>query len=315
MKRSRVFLLCILVIALAILWAGLSNHITHRNVIIHATIDKVAAQFTDANKWLNWHPDLMNQATSLSIINGVKEKRIRLPDLTYIIKEINPAQIKVYEIRGEDTTESLLTASPYKDGTYSYVDYVEKESGFAWISQLLFHHSTAQNLLNNLRSFTEDDSRRYGFLIKIVPVADTLILTTSTAVAKDSVISNTFALYHRLMNYCKQHSILPQKPYYYTSTATLNNNQVQLSVGAPVQKRTEKQTDFAFLKLPANGHLVVGEYKGLYKNKQRLYAAMDEYVQDRRMKKVAQPLEQYMLKDTSFTDTSNISFRVFYPVF
>ena len=316
MRKSFVFLICFLAIGLLIIWAGFSNYTIHQNITIHATIDKVALQFSNAKKWSYWHPDLMKENLNPVITKRDKVQEIRVTNTTYLIKEMNPAQIQIYKISASDTTESMLTAAPYKDGTYTFVDYAKKENGFAWFHHTFFKNNNGENILSSLQSFTEDESRRYGFPIKIVPVIDTLILTTGTIAATDSIITNTSILYHRLMAYCKTNSIAPAKDYYYTSTTFLSTRQVNLSVGIPVQKEVHKQQpEFEFLRLPANGHLIAGVYKGRYADKQQLYIAMDEYIQDKRMKKVAQPLEQYNVTDTLFGDNSTVLMRLFYPVF
>ncbi len=316
MRRSYVVLLCVLTIALCALWAGFSDYPIHKNVVIHSTIDKVALQFINAKKWSYWYPGLMKENLDPAITKTGKIQEIRLLNVVYLVKEINPAEIQIYKVSGADTTESLLTAAPYKDGTYTFVDYAKEESGFTWLHHQFSNDNDGENTVNNLKSFIEDDSRRYGFPIEVVPVIDTLILTTGTATATDSIIKTTSILYHRLIVYCKTNSIIPAKNYYYTSTTFLNARQVNLSVGIPVLKEVRKQQpEFEFLRLPANGHLIAGAFKGRYTDKQRLYAAMDEYVQDKRMKKVAQPLEQYSVADTLFKDTSNVSIRLLYPVF
>ncbi len=316
MKRVRVFLLCILVLTIVILWAGFSNYTIHQNVTIHTTIDKVALQFINAKKWFYWYPDLMQENLNPVITKRGKVQEIRLSNVVYVVKEINPAEIQIYKIEGRDTKESILIAASYKDGTYTFVDYAKEESGFAWLHHQFFNDNDEEDVVGSLKSFTEDDSRHYGFPITIVPVVDTLILTTGTITATDSIITNTSALYHQLMTYCKTNSIIPAKDYYYTSTTFLNAQQVNLSVGIPVQKEVLKQQlEFEFLRLPANGHLIAGIYKGKYIDKLQLYTAMDKYIQDKRMKKVAQPLEQYNITDTLFRDSSNVSMRLFYPVF
>ncbi len=316
MKRSFVFLLCVLAIGLLILWAGFSNYTIHQNITIHATIDKVALQFINAKKWSYWYPDLMKENPNPVTTKRGKVQEIRLSDVAYLIKEINPAQIQIYTIKGTDTTESMLTAAPYKDGTYTFVDYAKEENGFAWFHRKFFKNNNDENILGSLQAFTEDDSRRYGFPIKTVPVIDTLILTTGTTTATDSILINTSVLYHRLQAYCKTNSIVPVKDYYYTSTTFLNTQQVNLSVGIPVQREAHKQQpEFEFLRLPANGHLIAGVYKGRYADKQQIYTAMDEYIQDKRMKKVAQPLEQYRAADTLLGDNSTVLMQLFYPVF
>jgi hypothetical protein len=129
-------------------------------------------------------------------------------------------------------------------------------------------------------------------------------------------MSNIPVLYSRLQEYCKAHGITATKDYYFLSTSFSDEKNVQLAAGIPVQKQAAHQQDnFKFLRLPSNGRLVMGVYNGKYAAKQQLYTAMDKYILDKRLKKVAQPLEQYQDTDTSFAADSNIFMKLFYPVF
>lgn len=313
MKRKLLLPICAVAILLSI-WAGCFHYTIRQTIVIHATIDKVAPLFTDVKKWSGWHPDVAKQMITPAITKQNGGQEIRLPNLTYLVTENNPASITIYEIRAGDTTRATLSASSYGDGTYTYVEYTTEESGFAWLKHVFLKNQT-QNILPPLQLLAEDDSRRYGFLIRTIPVSDTLILTTGTTTIKDSVLQVTSALHMKLKGYCEQNS-LTAKDYYYTSQAFADNNKVRISVGMPVSKEDHKaQPGFEFLKLPATGRLVMGEFKGRYKDKPQLYAAMDEYVQDKRMKKVAQPLEQYQFANAPSNDTMMIFLRVYYPVF
>ena len=318
MNRKFFLWFCAFAIFIVAVWAGCSQYPVQQSIIISQPLERVALQFTKIQNWQYWHPVVKQISGSVTYqdINR-KQKQIRLPDNdTYQIQIVNPAAILIEKRDKNGMHSSSLSAGPYLDGNRTLVTYQENMTGFEKIGGLFSHgNGDESNLLENLKAFAEDDKRSYGFFIQTVLVSDTLILTTSITTMPDSTLKAVAVLYNRLVSYCKQNCLLI-KNYYYTSTVVLANDEVQVSVGMPVPKQSDKKSpEFEFLRLPANGRLVVGKYKGRYKDKQQLYSAMNEYIQDKRMKKVAQPLEQYSVANAPYHDTNMISMQVYYPVF
>lgn len=299
---------------MTVVWAGFTDYIQRENVIIHQPIDRVAPLLTHIDEWAKWHSDFRNQKTNSIPTKSGKEQQMKLDNVTYVLRVISPVKVYAFKVQSDDTTEAILNAVPYKDGSYTYVEYTNLQSGFSWLKDW-FSNNNTEGLLLDLQSFAEDESRHYGFLIRTVKVTDTLMLTTGIVTAKDSILKAIGILHNKLISYCKQNTLLP-KSYYYTSTVLLTDSRAQVSVGVPVpEQRATVVSGFEFLKLPATGRLVAGDYKGRYNDKQRLYAAMDEYVQDKHMKKVAQPLEQYQDSDVFLSDSAAITMRLYYPIF
>jgi effector-binding domain-containing protein len=317
MKRRNIFLLSVVAIIIVGIIASFSTFTIHRHIIVHATIEKVAMQFTSAENWKYWHPAVSKDTSSVTINTHNKQQEIVLPDHSiYRIQIVNPASVLIERNNRGKTTKALLSALPYKDGTYTYIDYAEPINGFTWMTSKFPGNNDEAHLLQGLKSFAEDDSKNYGFYIKTVPVIDTLILTTTMLTTRDKLTSNIPILYQRLLQFCNAHTIEAARNYYFVSSSFVDEKQVQLAVGLPVQQEaTGQQKDYQFLKLPSNGRLLMGRYNGKYAGKQQLYAAMDRYILDKRLKKVAQPLEQYHDTDTMFTADKDISMTLFYPIF
>ena len=315
MKIKKLIFFCLSGLLIIVLLTGFHNYIIHRYVIVHAAMDEVAMQFTDLHKWTLWHPDFAHKVTRYKIETKNNQQEIVLPAVTYRLQVPNPAVALITKISQSNTTTASLMVTPYGNGAASYVEYTESVSGFQWLKRSISGNEEAAHLLKCLQLFAEDDSRRYGFLIRTVPVTDTLILTTRTKITNDSVIHYIPVMVHRLVEFCRQHAIDVPKDYYYVSTTSPDNKLTEIAAGIPVHKEAAPQPGFEFLKLPSGGKLIAGQYKGRYAGRQQLYDAMSKYMLYKRLKKVAQPLEQYRISDTSFTTGSYISLQLFYPVF
>ena len=309
-------MICLPVFAITALLAGYHEFTMNRHVIVHANIEDVARQFTDLNRWKRWHPAFLHQDADAAVNTGNGQQEIVYRRVTYRIRQVHAAAALVTRMEDGRTTKFSLTAMPYGDGSSTDVEYAQMVSGFGWLRQKISGRDDSSPVLKGLQSFAEDDSRRYGFFITMVPVTDTLILTTRIEVSKDSILNNIQVLYRRLQAYCRANAITAPKNYYYLSTVSSAGGRAELAAGLPVHTTAARQhRDFEFLRLPANGKLIAGRYSGSYAEKHLLYEAMTRYMLDKHLKKVAQPLEQYRNSDTAFTAGSTVSMQLFFPVY
>lgn len=289
MRKKRFYFLAVATLAAAMV-AALLPYPVGKTVIIKVPIDEVAAQFNRLSNWKNWYP-ASSQVDSIIVSN--------------------PLSVIVQQRKNGNTFYSSLIAKPVDNGTSTEIYLEEKRSGIARIMSA----GDSKNILFYLKSFLEDDSRRYGFPIRLVPVTDTLILTKKEIVAAKNGIETINRLRRDLKNIIFQNTIIRTGNYYFVSTINLVNQQTEVAVGIPVRASKNQPQDAELLRLPAGGRLLAGIYEGKYAGKSRLYSAMDKYVMDKKYKKVAQPLEKYSLSDTMTAPAAPVSLTLFYPIY
>lgn len=303
--------------ALAALFAGALPFSWRQSVIVNAPVYDVASLLNNIRNWKFWHPDFIADGIAYrKAASDDKQQEAILPgNKKYVINAVNPAAISVYKTEGSKTVAASLTVAPFGNGSSTYVEWRQKITGYTWLGKKLFHQDNIKKSLDSLKAFMEVDSRRYGYSIQLIPVIDTLIATTKITIPGAEVKNSIPVVLTRLRNYITLSDIPAARDYYYVSVVYPGNKEATLAVGIPVSKTVTGTPDVEFLKLPANGRLLAGSYKGLYADKQKLYAAMDSYISDKRLKKVAQPLEQYKMTDTAFARNPYITMTLFYPIF
>ena len=293
MRRTNVLIFTgIIIFGSALVSSMLIRFPTKKTVVIHAPVDEVSAQFSKITNLKNWYPD------PLAIVS---------------ITGTNPLSKVIRETKGSSISDYLITATPVENGIATIVDLEEKTNGLGWLQNRL--SDNPMPLLKELKLFMEDDSRRYGFPIRVIPVTDTLILTTARTVAPDQQPETVNDLRHNLREFISSNGIAVSGDYYYTSTASVTNGLIEVAIGIPVRSVKNEEKGFRFLRLPETGRLLAGDFKDYYSQKAKLYAAMDKYVLDKRFKKVAQPLEKFCFADTGVSELQKIRMTVYYPIY
>jgi hypothetical protein len=279
-----------------------------RKVVIKASLYDVAKQINDLNNWKKWYAGF--EADSIKISGSFNSDQSAITSAySYTLHHLNPLAVSLTR-KNNSSSSSIVEITPLTDST-TVVAWNEKIIIFEMIKRSIKPQYSRQRNLDNLKRFMEDVTYKYGFLIKIVPVKDTLILTAETELIDNTSTHIVSNLYNLLQNFIKQHNLPAEKKYFYKTE--LSNNKI--AVGIPVYKQATNSGNIKFLQLPDNGRLVEGNYSGKISDKKSIYTAINNFMRDQHLKQVAQPLEQYNIADTILQLNSDVNIKVYYPVF
>lgn len=306
MEAKKLFIavgLSVLVIALSFI--PFNNK---REVVIKASLYDVAKQINDLNNWKKWYTGLGADSIKISGSFNSDQSAI-ISEHSYTLHHLNPLAVSLIR-KNNVSSSSIIEIAPLTDST-TVVSWNEKIIIFEMIKRSLKPQYSRQTNLNNLKKLMEDVNYKYGFLIKIVPVKDTLILTAEASLADKGATNVVTSLYRELQAFIKENMLPAEKKYFYKTQ--LSDNKIAL--GIPVYKQTYNQGNIKFLQLPGNGRLVEGIYSGKVSDKRSIYNAINNFMLDQHLKQVARPLEQYNAADTILQPNSNVNIKIYYPVF
>ncbi len=264
-----------------------------QEVRIRAATYEVARQLTDTNQWRQWYPALT-----------------RPGDTTLQLQYINPLSVTAtLHTRTSTKHYTITVCSPLNDT--STVICSSRRIPF-W--QQLYLSPAAATPLLYLKNFMEHVPIRYGFDLRLVPVRDTLILTTAAILPRGKTDTATPRLHRELMQLIRAIRLPADTDFYYRTFINTGDS-IRVAVGIPVHRHTKDSLGIRCLRLPEGGRLLTAHYVGLYKDRQKVYAAMGSYMQDHRLRPVAQPYERYPAADTLLPQDQNITIDLYYPVY
>ncbi len=314
MKKGLIFLV-LLILAIGI--AGSITYTVSNRITINASIFDVSGQLTNLESWKKWDIMVFDKADNVTIINDSTTKQSHavtsegktLAKLTVI----NPAMLFLEQQNGKDS--QLITINPAKKDGTTNVEWIAKSTGFQWIKNSFTSSGLVNDELNSLKKFAESTTGLYGFPIQRGKVIDALICTKKEIVPTLQVKQSTGQLLTVLRGLMKANNLPAAANYYYVSSSALLGGNSELAVGIPVKSELKSGSGLEFLKFPPDGYLLTGTYEGPITGIQHLYNAMDKYVRDKRLSKVAQSMEKYMDDPDALATKSNIIMQLIYPVY
>jgi hypothetical protein len=305
-------------IVILIAFAGFLNYDAVRETSIKVSLFDLSAQLTDLRQWENWNSQFIKKS-KISVDKGQAGKQsqsVTLPNgkvLTLTV--LNPTLLLLDQKgNGSGATQSInIHASKLLDHTD--VQWVYEQSGFEWLRDKLTGGDKVSAELNNLKHFAESTAHLYGFPIELTSVTDPIICTKKQVVAAGNLQAEIEIILADIKQFLKLHSIPAKNQHYYVSHLPVLDGKVELAVGIPVNITLKTMDGFDFLKFPKGGRLLVGNYTGKQAQTQQLYLAMDKYVMDKKLSKVAQSMEKYTVKPAAVKDSTWLHMQLIYPVY
>jgi effector-binding domain-containing protein len=303
-----VFLICFLLL-------GPVTFNIKKRITINASIFNVVKQFTDLHNWKNWHPGLTGQDSSAfkysRIANGVNST-LTVQEKKYTITSVNSQGIGIEEEENGDRNYQSISAFPDSFNTITHVTWIQVASFSNWVREKFKHDNEMEKGLKNLKSYMEDADKFYGFHIEIQSVSDTLLITKKAMASKDNIIPILHNLYADLYKYLQENNM--EHAQRMAGFITGENDSVEIMAGITVEKKEPVKNGIRYMEMP-RGRMLVGEYQGPYNKISQLYMVMNQYLEDKELKRVAMIYEKYFTDPHSKEDSAHMKIKIYCPIY
>jgi hypothetical protein len=297
MKKNRIILILTLFILIVGI-TGFATYNTSEDITVKVSIFDLSAQLSNLQSWPKWN--------HLIRLNGQSSLKLTV---------VNPALFQLQDPQNGNDITQVIAIYPTDINGFTKINWVVQKSGFSWLAEKISGKNEIRFQLNSLKKFAESTQGRYGFLITLSKTTDHLICIKKRIVPPGNVQPYVAALLGDVYHFLKLNKIPVAGNYYYVSSSLLIDQKTELVVGLPVKSSSSPKDSVEFLTLPANAYLVVGSLHGNAENEQQLYIAMDKYLMDNGLHKLAQPMEKYTDNSQNISNQSNIDMQIIYPVY
>lgn len=313
----------LIVIAIVLITAAFLVHLipvtSHKKIKIATSAIKVSMQLNNADNWKKWHPDIKTafekDSTRCSTTRDYKNHffKISTPLLTFSVE--SPSSIH-FKIKSVEKNKSLhydifLSATPDINLTEVFIE--NHISLFDWMFSYGKHQTNKTNFMDYLKEFMENDSLYYGFPIEIRKVADSNVASLNKHVAireKFTVLDTVFKELKEYVIY-NQLTIMGAPMLQFTE---LLNDSISVLGMLSVNKQANNKNKIRCMKMPVNGRMLVGYYKGKFKDRIKLYSAMQQYLLDKNIVSIVSSYENYQNGKLPQNEDSVVEIELYFPI-
>jgi hypothetical protein len=166
-------------------------------------------------------------------------------------------------------------------------------------------------IVDELRSYLQDNTRFYGYPMTTQRLVDSIFLTKKQDLPARDLFKTLPGMLKELEDYAHTNSckIIAKN----ISFAPLDHDSISIMAGLNIDKAIPGDETYNCRELPSTLGLLVGRYEGRFSDRAGIYTAMERYLTDHALAKRGVPYERYdsPLPDS---DSSNIKIDLIYPV-
>ena len=280
---------------------------------VNAPYQNCYQQLMEVGNWLNWlWVTDGSDSTGYKLAKLPQEEKIITPKGDFTIEKKDSNALSVQEQQDNGKFDYNLTAISGNAGLATDIIINYKTN----LAKLIFFDATSSILnktkINNYKQFMETPKFYYGFDINTTAENAMNIVVEKRTVLKTDIYEATAEMKDELLKYTAANKLTTTGENL-TQHNTKQADSVQVLVGLAVNERTATNGKFIYMSIPPT-KAVVADYHGSYRDKQKVYTAIGNYIQDKFLHPKIAPLEVYK-GNFPATENDKANFKLTYPIF
>ena len=301
MKKTTVFLLlALLLIVVVVLLFTLSKKQTYE-VRIGLSFNRTLEQLQDSSKRAAWFRQAASQDQAISITSVSK----------------NPLITSLLFSTGKKQQLFNWMASPEPGNEYFTLLRLQYKS--SWWDYLRGGNTLEKLAIENtdrLEAYTKDIKAFYGYEIRTTTVQDSTLLYGSQFTTTANRPENTVRLFEALLQYAEQYKL----DFNGTSICNFEKYEndsllIKASIGIRNPRAIPETSPYQLKRMPYGKNLLELDYTGPFGGIPKGYRTLEQFRDDHNFKSMAIPYQEYPDPKQAYTDSQQVTLRLYYPVF
>jgi len=308
MKKTIVVIL----ISLAALASGFIPVTKSDTFKINAPYDNVYQQFTSPKNWVNWQPDLkkISKSNTIKIDSSKTGFQITAPSIAVNLQNLGLGNFVVTQTQNNKLYNYSCILTPESTSNKTLATIISEIHLFGYISSFIIKDDK-QPPIAGLKSYLEDTRLYYGFMIRKELTTEKLIAVKRGSFINSGLYQQTGKMLNQLKGYLLKNKLKIVSPLQ-LQYVTITKDSVQVMLGFPVDKKAATANDIEYMAMP-KGKILVGYFNDYYKNKEKLYNAMRQYMRGNYIHPMIQPFERFDNNKLPAGDSSLVNMQLIVP--
>ncbi|MDR0793174.1 MAG: hypothetical protein LBE82_07680 [Chitinophagaceae bacterium] len=278
---------------------------------VHKYFFNAANNFYDPAIWNKWYRGNIENSTLAKDGSFI----IKTQDRTIEVKNSGGYDFAITENKGNQKKYYYCVFQPSarNDSCGVYVRY--EKTLLNALFPFLSSSADFDKQIPQFKNYMEDDFLYYGYHINIGQVEDTAVLFILKKVPVNNYLQALNAFYAKLDSFVRANNrkILQPPIVHFAEFA---KDSIGLMIGVAVDNNNVPEDSVVHkADMPPKGRMLIGLYKGKFAERTLLYKAMQNYINDYKLKQVASEFEKYMDNKLPVNDSSEINIKLYFPVY
>lgn len=290
------------------------------SISIAAPVISVSQQLNNAANWKKWNAGLKvafkNDSANCVVITDYQQHRftIKTANQSIEVKSHSSSNFEVTIGKGGNSGLYKVSLTAGKDVKSATVFTEKKTSLFSSIFLPAHSKTVTENFIHSLKVFMETDSLFYGFNISVEPVIDTNVVIYKKQVSNAVKFSVLPQLYKNLQNYIAFNNLKILQPPMMLFTYLPNDSVSVVAMLAVNKPAAAKNDSIRCLQMPVKGRMLVGKFKGKYKDRIQLQTAMQQYCLDKNIISIVSSYDKFTNNRVPENEETIVEMEIHFPI-
>jgi len=310
MKKKAILIVLILVI-IAAFFIPFNQQ---KTVLIKSPFLSTYSLLANPANWEKWRPDLRKVMTADS-----NEISLKKDSGSFLIKTQNDE----LEVKCKANTFQIAETSNGKTSSYGYsllpvadkllnktiIVADENTNVLNYLIGKFWPSSIPNTHIEDIKTFMETDSLRYGFKIFKTGVPESSLLVMEREVSEKDKFTEATKILATLQQYIRANDIKQMQPVIAQFYENVKDS-VHVKVGFFINKEVKPGNGIQFNQMPKGAPLYAAKFRGPFSKRGEAVEALKQYFADHSHQLVLLPFETYLNNKLPVSDSDTISIQV-----
>lgn len=284
-----------------------------KTIAVNASFFNVYHVLATPARWKEWRSDLRKipvaDTSKISIYKDTGSFEIKFTNFLLKVKA-SDGLFSVDDYSNNKNVTYSYYAVPAKDPKTTIVTVDKKTPAVSYLFQHFDESTFTDTHINDLKTFMETDSLKYGCNITKTRVPEANLVVINEIVEKKDKFTEAGKMLAELQAFVKKHGLRQTQPVIAQYFDKPKTDSTQLKVGLFIDKETVSEKNIVFTRMPKGGPLYVAKFDGRFKDRMKVYAGLQQYFTDHLYQQAILPFEFYLDNKLPVSDTGKVNIQV-----
>jgi effector-binding domain-containing protein len=313
--KKKVVLLVLLAIVIIACFIPITEE---KTITINASFFNVYRVLSTPAKWKEWRSDLKRipiaDTAKISIFKDTGFFAIKFPKLLLRVKTLDGV-FNIDDYSNNRNVKYSYFAIPAKALNTTVLSVDKRTSAIVYLFQRFDESTFADTHINDLKTFMETDSLKYGCVITKTRVPEANLVVIDETVAKKDKFTEAEKMLSQLQEFVRKHNLKQTQPVIAQYFDKPKTDSTQLKVGIFIDQETVSENNVVFTRMPKGGPLYVAKFNGKFEDRVKIYTGLQQYFTDHLYQQAILPFEFYLDNKLPASDSDKVNIQVNFSTF